>query len=182
MGRLQTIITSSSGNIFRVTGHLCGEFTGHRWIPRTKASDAELWIFSLICAWISDWVNNSATGDLRRHRAYYDVTVMRASLQQRLVHCSGVTWASWRLKSPSNWNVCSTVYSCQEQRKHSDPVSLAFCVKAIQRWPVVSPHKRPLMRSALVWHDVTIKQHGDVWKMNNWKSIGAPGVVSTNMD
>ena len=22
---------------------LCGEFTGHRWIPRTKASDAELW-------------------------------------------------------------------------------------------------------------------------------------------
>ena len=27
---------------FRVTGHLCGEFTGHRWFPRTKASDAEL--------------------------------------------------------------------------------------------------------------------------------------------
>ena len=34
-----------NGNIFRVTGHLCGEFTGHRWIPRTKASDAELWCF-----------------------------------------------------------------------------------------------------------------------------------------
>ena len=28
-------------DIFRVTGHLCGEFTGPRWIPRTKASDAE---------------------------------------------------------------------------------------------------------------------------------------------
>ena len=37
--------TSSNGNIFRVTGPLCGEFTGHRWIPRTKASDAELWCF-----------------------------------------------------------------------------------------------------------------------------------------
>ena len=37
--------TSSNGNIFRVTGHLCGEFTGHRWIHRTKASDAELWCF-----------------------------------------------------------------------------------------------------------------------------------------
>ena len=36
-------MTSSNGNIFRVTGHLCWEFTGHRWIPRTKASDAELW-------------------------------------------------------------------------------------------------------------------------------------------
>ena len=32
-------------NIFRVTGHLCGEFTGDRLIPRTKANDAELWFF-----------------------------------------------------------------------------------------------------------------------------------------
>ena len=38
-------MTSSNGNIFHVTGHLCGEFTGPRWIPRTKASDAELWCF-----------------------------------------------------------------------------------------------------------------------------------------
>ena len=35
-------MTSSDGNICRVTGHLCGEFTDHRWIPLTKASDAEL--------------------------------------------------------------------------------------------------------------------------------------------
>ena len=27
---------------FRVAGHLCEEFTGPRWIPDTKASDAEL--------------------------------------------------------------------------------------------------------------------------------------------
>ena len=40
-----SMMTSSNGNIFRVTGHLCGEFTGLRWIPRTKASDAELWYF-----------------------------------------------------------------------------------------------------------------------------------------
>ena len=37
------MMMSSNGNIFRVTGHLCGEFTGPRWIPHTKASDAELW-------------------------------------------------------------------------------------------------------------------------------------------
>ena len=36
------MITSSNGNFFRDTGYLCGEFTGHRWIPHTKASDAEL--------------------------------------------------------------------------------------------------------------------------------------------
>ena len=39
------IMTSSNENIVRVTGPLCGEFTGPRWIPRTKASDAELWCF-----------------------------------------------------------------------------------------------------------------------------------------
>ena len=37
------MMTSWNGNIFRVTGHLCGEFTGPRWIRHTKASDAELW-------------------------------------------------------------------------------------------------------------------------------------------
>ena len=39
------MMTSSNGSIFSVTGHLCGEFTGHRKIPRTKSSDAELWWF-----------------------------------------------------------------------------------------------------------------------------------------
>ena len=37
------MMTSSNGNIFHVTGPLCGEFSGHRWIPLTKASDADLW-------------------------------------------------------------------------------------------------------------------------------------------
>ena len=35
------MMTSSNGIIFRVTGHLCREFTG----PCTKASDTELWCF-----------------------------------------------------------------------------------------------------------------------------------------
>ena len=39
------MMTSSNGNIFRVTGPLCREFTGRRWSPCTKASDAELWCF-----------------------------------------------------------------------------------------------------------------------------------------
>ena len=33
-------------------------------------------IFSLICAWLNGWVNNREAGDLRHHRAHYDVTVM----------------------------------------------------------------------------------------------------------
>ena len=33
-------------------------------------------MLSLMCAWIYDWVNNGEAGDLRRHRAHYNVTVM----------------------------------------------------------------------------------------------------------
>ena len=36
---------SSNGSIFRVTGPLWGESTGHRWSPPTKASDTEHWCF-----------------------------------------------------------------------------------------------------------------------------------------
>ena len=77
--KTQHMMTSSNGNIFRVTGHLCGEFTGPRWIPHTKAMQ---WrgalMFSLIFVWINGWVNNREAGDLRRHRAHYDVIVMKA--------------------------------------------------------------------------------------------------------
>ena len=33
-------------------------------------------MFSLICVWINGWINNGEDGDLKRYRAYYDVTVM----------------------------------------------------------------------------------------------------------
>ena len=33
-------------------------------------------MFSLICAWINGSINNDEPGDLRRHCAHYDVTVM----------------------------------------------------------------------------------------------------------
>ena len=67
-------MTSSNGNIIRVTGPLCGEFTGHR--SPHKGQWRRALMFCLICAWIHSWVNNRKTGDLRRHRAHCDVTVM----------------------------------------------------------------------------------------------------------
>ena len=90
------MMTSSNGNMFRVTGFCegeftgdCGEFTGHRWILLTQTSDAELWCFSLICAWTGSWVNNQDAGDLRRHRAHYDVTVMWCRI---VIQWSGQPW------------------------------------------------------------------------------------------
>ena len=42
---MHSMMTSSNGNIFLVTGPLWWESTDDRWIPITKASDAELWCF-----------------------------------------------------------------------------------------------------------------------------------------
>ena len=71
---LDFTMTSSNGNIFRVTGPLCGEFTGHRWINFTKAMTR-----SFDVLWSAPWingVNNREASDLRRYRAHCDVIVM----------------------------------------------------------------------------------------------------------
>ena len=69
------MMTSSNGNIFRVTGPLCGEFTGPGEFP-TQRPVTRSFDVSLICVWINGWVNNREAGDLRRHQAHCDVIVM----------------------------------------------------------------------------------------------------------
>ena len=61
-------MTSSNVNILRVTDLLYGEFIDQRWIPHTKARDAELY--------------NEDAGDLRCHRAHHDVIVMNGWIWQ----------------------------------------------------------------------------------------------------
>ena len=43
-------------------------------------------MFSLICVGINGWVNNRGAGNLRRHRAHYDVIVMK---------CVDEAWYMW---------------------------------------------------------------------------------------
>ena len=73
--RKKHMMTSSNGNIFSVIGPLWGEFIGHRWIPLSKASDAEL----LCLPWFvqtNGWENHRDAGDLRWHHTHYDVPLM----------------------------------------------------------------------------------------------------------
>ena len=65
------MVKSSNGNIF--TGPLCGEFTGEFPAKRAVTQSFD----SLICAWTNGWVSNRKAGDLGRHWAHYDVTVMK---------------------------------------------------------------------------------------------------------
>ena len=50
----------------------------HRWPVNSphKSQWRGALMFSLIFAWINGWANNREAGDLRRHRAHYDVSVM----------------------------------------------------------------------------------------------------------
>ena len=61
-------MTSSNGNIFHVTGHLPSEFPAQR--PVTQSFDV---FFDLHP---NKRLRKREAGDLRRHRAHYDVTVM----------------------------------------------------------------------------------------------------------
>ena len=42
-------------------------------------------MFSLICVWINDWVNNREAGFFRRYRAHYDVSLI-------VLHGYVITW------------------------------------------------------------------------------------------
>ena len=70
------MMTSSNGNIFRVTGPLWGEFTGPGEFPAQRPVTRSFDV-SLICTRINDWVNKREAGDLRRHRGHYDVNLMQ---------------------------------------------------------------------------------------------------------
>ena len=77
------MMTSSNGNIFRVTGHLCRIYRSTVNSPHKGQWCGSL-IFSLKYAWIDGWVNSREAGDLRRHHAHYDVTVMLKGMKPLL--------------------------------------------------------------------------------------------------
>ena len=57
--KIHNMMTSSNGNIFRVTGHLCLEFTGPCEFPAQKQV-TQSFEFSVICVWIHGWVNKQS--------------------------------------------------------------------------------------------------------------------------
>ena len=57
-----------------------GEFPAQR--PVRRSFDV------LVCDWLNGWVNNGEAGDLRRHRAHYNVTVMIAEQIDKCFKCT----------------------------------------------------------------------------------------------
>ena len=76
-------MTSSNRNISRATGHLGGEFTDHRRIPLSKASDWGTLMFSLIWAW--------QNGSLWRHcNGIYDSLPRTGPIQDTCVYACNI--------------------------------------------------------------------------------------------
>ena len=88
-------------------------------------------MFSLICVWINDWVNNREAGDLRRYRAHYDVIVMNVPLDISL---------------PIFWYKCKSLHRHPQIRddlviKHYKSVSLsAWQWHSMDRYMSIFPH------------------------------------------
>ena len=155
------MVTSSNGNIFRVTDLLCGEFTGHRWIPLTKASDAEFWCFHW-SAQKNGWVKIWYAGDLRCHHVHYDVNVMRGCIL-----CRGIFVRFPRTLSQGNISGFGLIpklhssYGPVEQNVYQQCLSslrfngkIDFCKQNGLAWYTVlfyeSPLKMPLSRATIL--------------------------------
>ena len=109
-------MTSSNGNIFPLLALCVGnspvtsEFPAQR--PVTWSFD-----FFLSAPWINGWVNNHEAGDLRHHRAHYDVILMvlqyiyvcllaiQANIKPTSLQVPVIPFGNWRALKVS-WMVC----------------------------------------------------------------------------
>ena len=131
-------MTSSNGNIFRVTGPLCGEFT----VP-VNSPHKDQWrgtlLFSLICVWINGWVNNREAGDLRRHRGHYDVSVMSiiysisAKLRLKVFFRLQIQ-KSFHISIPLLFSTCS----CRTHQGLPLYMLLLYIAVCVNRWAIVN--------------------------------------------
>ena len=149
------LVMTTSLNGF--TRHWTFVYGIHRWISLTKASNAGLSCF-LWSPWTDGWGNDRDAGDLKRHRAYCDVTVMffqggfsgiglpwnwiylryrpqkAAKIQSNQIskyqstHYGDVLMSVMASQITCVSIVCATVCSGADQRKHQSPMSLTWTI------------------------------------------------------
>ena len=81
---------------------------------------------------------------------------IEAALYCFLPHYSDVIMSTMESQITSITIVYSTVYQGADERKHQSSALLTF-VKGIHRWPVNSPHKRPVTRKTFTFDDVIME-------------------------
>ena len=152
------MMTSSNGNIFRVTGPLCGEYSPHKC----------QWHGALICAGINGWVNNGEAGDLRRHRSNYDVIVMvsgfncvatNLSLTSKLF--TAIFRGSIRFTKMDHKRPCTAHIKAVVTR--DKPVGILQIQVHYRQWKLFHFFFTISLNPQcwLIWHVISLKQHQD---------------------
>ena len=146
-------MTSSNGNMFRVTGFCAGNSP----VTAGNSPVSEALMLSLICAWTKGWVNNQDADDLRRHRAHYDVTVMWCRI---VIQWSGQPWDLSAFK-PSNGNMFRVTGFCAGNSPvtaGNSPVSEALMLSLICAWTKgwVNNQDADDLRRHCAHYDVTV--------------------------
>ena len=150
-------MTSSNGNIFHVTGPLCGEFTGHRWIPRTKASDAELrcFLWSAPERGVKGQVIVAVAltmTPIRRHSSACPIQCR--ALHRLLVHYSDVIMSATVSEITSLSTVCSATN--KHTSKRTSTLSVAGLCEGNPPVAHGSPHKGPVTQKMFPFDDVIL--------------------------
>ena len=128
-------MTSSNGNFFRVTGPLCGEFTGPVNSPHKDQWRGAL-MFSLICVWITGWVSKREAGDLRRHRGHHDVNVMAAPYDK-----PPYDETSYLLPSRPLFNKYCTIHHRHYYSWTLVQITYSFYTRTFYYWHILSANK-----------------------------------------
>ena len=85
-------------------------------------------MFYLIGTWTSGWVNNRGAGDFRRHRAHYDVTIMR--------------YANFHCYLPVEMGV---IVECNSVRFENKSDFRYVYLSALPMWTIKTCHNGPLL-------------------------------------
>ena len=187
----QCPMMTSSNRKKRVIGPLCGEFTSDCWISPHKGQWHGALMFSFICARINGWVNNGEAGDLRRHRAHYDVTVI-SSVDEvwsglSIFQCMGIirTLASASIRARVivlSGNLIFTrhwwSYRCPDSLTVTEIMVTGVCLCKNSKFRVTSTsffhNCSPLFHKHLLYNilcfDIDISSYQFVWS-NQWGTI-----------
>ena len=121
-------------------------------------------MFSLIYAWINDWVNNRQAGDLRRQHSHYDVIVMLGILCHRwiaqfspMAHCTQISFSY----QPQIW----------EQNVPKDVLALTGRPSPRKFHGKIS-HSMETLHKFIVHRGLTdcgsVKPHGVIYQGQHW--------------
>ena len=124
-------------------------------------------MFSLICAWINVWVTNREAGDLRRHRAHYDFTVMklRSNMSSKSPRLNDLKKLYLKMCSFKSWPVCLGLSICINATKteciccllinvrdFSSNLLLVYCTLRYLQLRIFTWYVQVIYKSTCVFH------------------------------